>query len=178
MLMKNLTQTTEIATLLKSGAVAILPTDTIYGLHCLADRADLISKIQNLKQRDGGLFPVITLISKISDLEKFHVSLNSYELGVVSEFWPGANTLIFQTDAGEARSFRLPKNQFLTTVIHEVGPLVSTSANLHGQPAATDIAMAQRYFGDAVDLYVDGGVLSSPPSSIYRVLKGSVEKIR
>ena len=45
--------------------------------------------------------------------------------------------------------------------LEQTGPLIAPSANLQGQPPAKNIQEAYEYFGDAVDLYVDGGTVES-----------------
>lgn len=168
----KIAQIEQIAREILNKKIAVLPTDTIYGLHCLALEQSLINRIYELKQRPEKM-PLITLISDISDLDNLGISLNNFEKDQTSKYWPGPNTLIINE-----RSFRLPNNEFLNKLLQFTGPLVSTSANLHGQPNAKNVQEAQNYFGDGVDLYVDNGELNNPPSSIYKIEKDFVTKIR
>jgi L-threonylcarbamoyladenylate synthase len=122
--------------------------------------------------------PVITIISSPKDLELFDISTTDFEKEQIAKFWPGANTLIFKLPSGVTRSFRLPDNEFLISILKETGPLISTSANLHNQPFAKTIEEAISNFGDVVDFYVDGGTLDNPPSHVYNLTNGVVEQIR
>ncbi len=75
-------------------------------------------------------------------------------------------------------SFRFPKDKFLIEIMNKTGPLISTSANLHGRPHAMNIQQAFEYFGSSIDFYVNGGDLNNEPSSIYNIFDGRLEKIR
>jgi L-threonylcarbamoyladenylate synthase len=171
------TDTDQIALLLKEGKIGVLPTDTIYGLHCLAKRSDLIDKVSDLKGREKTM-PMITAISSEDDLSLFGIEIGEFEKDLINKYWPGPNTLIFDTKDGSTRSFRVPDNSFLISVLKKTGPLISTSANPHEMPFSKDITQAIEYFGDKVDFYVDGGELNNPPSSVYKISKGEVTKIR
>lgn len=173
----NASQTNEIAQLLKSGKIGIMPTDTIYGIHCLANDPNLVDKIYQIKKRPDKI-PLITIISNLDDLLPFEVELNDYSHEQISRFWPGPNTLIFDTNQNETRSFRMPDNDFLLSILKITGPLISTSANLHGQQPAKDVNDAIKYFADSIDFYVDGGKMDNPPSNVYRINQDTIDKIR
>ncbi|OGC45813.1 threonylcarbamoyl-AMP synthase [candidate division WWE3 bacterium RBG_19FT_COMBO_34_6] len=165
-----------ISTALKNGKIAVLPTDTIYGFHCLASDENAINKINNLKGRDQNT-PYITLISDVSDLQNFGITLSDYELRVTKNLWPGRNTIIFTRD-DLSKSFRLPDYKFLIDLLKMTGPLVSTSANKHGAPPSRSVDEIYKIFKNMVDLYVDGGMLANPASSIYKIENENVVKIR
>jgi L-threonylcarbamoyladenylate synthase len=167
----------KVANLLKEGKIGVLPTDTIYGIHCLATRQDLIDKVSDLKGREKTM-PMITVVSSEDDLSLFGVEIGEFEKDLIKKYWPGPNTLIFDTKDGSTRSFRIPDNDFLVSVLRITGPLISTSANPHEMPFSKDMTQAIDYFGDKVDFYVDGGELNNPPSSVYKISKGEVVKIR
>jgi L-threonylcarbamoyladenylate synthase len=167
----------QIVMLLKEGKIGVLPTDTIYGLHCSATRQGLIDKVSDLKGREK-IIPMITLISSEDEVSSLGIEVGELEKELMRKYWPGPNTFIFDAQDGSTKSFRLPKNNFLTSVLRETGPLISTSANPHEMPVSKDVNQAVNYFGEKVDFYVDGGVLDNPPSSIYKISKGLVTKIR
>lgn len=170
-------QIQDISKLLLAEKIGLMPTDTIYGLHCLSASHVAIQKIYEIKQRPEDM-PYITLISSTAELTKFDIVLNGFALQQCNKFWPGPNTLIFETLAGNSRSFRLPRNDFLLTLLQITGPLVSTSANIHKGSVAKTVQEAYGVFGDLVDFYVDGGELNNPPSSIFKILDDEIVKIR
>mgnify|MGYP001574031689 FL=1 len=170
-------QIKEISEFLASGQIGVLPTDTIYGIHCKTLDHDLIKRIYQIKNRPEGM-PFITLISEINELKLFDVIIGDFEREQINKFWPGPNTLILKTLSGETRSFRIPRNDFLQSILKTTGSLISTSANLHLKPSAKNINEAIEYFGDKIDFYVDGGELNNPPSSVYDISEGKVNKLR
>jgi L-threonylcarbamoyladenylate synthase len=74
---------------------------------------------------------------------------------------------------------RLPDHKQLRELINEVGPIVSTSANLRASKPASSVEEAKRYFGEKLDFYVDVGHLENgPPSTIVKPRNGEFEVIR
>ena len=59
--------------------------------------------------------------------------------------------------------------QELSNLVKKTGPIVSTSANPEGLHFATTIDEAEKYFGNKVDFYVDGGKLEALPSTIIAI---------
>ncbi len=168
----------KIIDFLKSGGVCVLPTDTVYGLHCLASNKKGIEKIHLLKKEEKDK-PLINLISDKKDVSGFGIKVGESEKIIIDKYWPGPNTIIFGKNDGSTVSFRVPADKFLIEIIKRTGPLVSTSANIHGYPPAKNVDEAIEYFGDEIDLYVDGGNLGNPPSSIYKIEDdGGFTKIR
>ncbi len=167
----------EIVRRLLNKEVGLLPTDTIYGVHGLMNEAAIKERIYQIKKRPESM-PHITLISNLNQLEPFTIKIDKYTKQQMKIYWPGANTLILDCDDGIARSFRLPNNEFLVGVIDKAGPLISTSANLHGAETPKTIEECEKLFGDQVDFYVDGGELNNPPSNIYKISNEQTIKIR
>lgn len=167
----------QTASLLLEGKIGVLPTDTIYGIHCLAWDATLVQKVIRIKNKADNV-PMITLISDVKELRNYDLNIGIFEQDRIKSFWPGPNTLIFETTGGKTKSFRFPKNDFLIKILNKTGPLISTSANLHSKPHSINVDQAIAYFGDKIDFYVDGGVLNNSPSNVYKILNGRVEKIR
>lgn len=170
-------QIKEVATLLLEGKIGILPTDTVYGIHCLALNSTSIERVYAVKQRPE-VMPFITLISETRELELFGVVPDEFVLQQLNEFWPAPNTLVLKTITGDFRSFRVTNYDFINSILRETGPLLSTSANVHGQPCINNIEEAVSVFGDKVDFYVDAGELHNKPSSVYKLSNGEVTKLR
>ena len=55
---------------LKKGGVVVLPTDTIYGLHCDANNPDAIQKIYKIKKKTRQK-PLLILVNSMAMLEKY-----------------------------------------------------------------------------------------------------------
>lgn len=174
--------------ILLHGGVAVLPTDTIYGLHCLAINKAGVERIYKLKDRDASK-PFIVLISSLDDLKLFGVKLDDKLKALLRGYWPGPNSIILPIPDADGKfsylhrdtnslAFRLPADKPLNELLHQAGPLVSTSANPSGHPPASDIPAAKVYFANSVDLYLDVGKLTNPPSCVYKLSGGMLFKMR
>jgi len=69
-------------------------------------------------------------------------------------------------------AFRIPKNQNFRKFLSKTGPLVAPSANSEGEEPAKTIEEAKKYFGKAVDFYLDGGKLTAKPSTLIKISNG------
>jgi len=178
----------EARKVLLQGGVAVLPTDTIYGLHCLATNNAGIERIYKLKGRDASK-PFIVLISSLDDLKPFGVKLDDKLTALLKDYWPGPNSIILPIPDADGKlaylhrgtkslAFRLPAYKPLLTLLQQTGPLVSTSANPSGHPPASDIAGARAYFFNSVDFYLDAGKLTNPPSHVYSLSDGVLVGVR
>lgn len=173
----------KLINILNNGGVAVIPTDTIYGVVGQALSEDTVEKIYQIKGRRPEK-PFIILISDVNQLKDFGVDIKKD----VGKYWPGPNSLIFKTTlahqlsyltrGGETLAFRLPDNDDVRGLIKETGPLVAPSANPEGLEPAQDIKKAKEYFGDKVDYYLDVGELIGASSSLYDMSGKTTIKIR
>lgn len=178
--------------ILSNGGIAIIPTDTIYGVVGKALDKDTVERIYKVKKRTPEK-PFITLISCIEDLNDFGIILNEYQEDFLNNNWPGSISIILtcmRKDLGylhrgtDSLAFRLPGSKELRKVIQSTGPLVAPSANPEGEEPAITIKEAKKYFKDGIDHYVDGGNRESLPSTLvllkekdYQVLREGIKKI-
>ena len=173
----------EVVERIKAGCIGVIPTDTIYGIVCSALQLDSVEKIYSLKQRSSHK-PVIVLISSISDLKLFDISV---EEGSLESYWPGPTSIILSCPnekfsyihrGTDSIAFRLPDNGDLLNLLSKTGPIVAPSANPENLPPALDVNEAREYFKDNVDFYINGGVLESKPSTVIRITGNNIEVLR
>ena len=162
---------------LRAGKVALLPTDTVYGLVALATSKEAVEKIFEIKSRPKN-FNLPIMVSKPDDLYDLGLDVNESAMSLLhSPFIPGAVTLIlgFREDAArpdwlEGRdevAVRIPDHQFLLSVISETGPLLVTSANKHrSQINMGVIAEILDDLDEQPDIVIDAGILSDTSSTI------------
>ncbi|MFZ1720235.1 MAG: L-threonylcarbamoyladenylate synthase [Candidatus Moraniibacteriota bacterium] len=176
----------DIAQLLQRGGVGIIPTDTLYGIVASVWSASTIERVYILRKRDLDK-PCIVLIADISELEKFSIDLSLKEKAWMENIWPGKVSVIlpcldekfsYLTRGTKHLAFRIPDDESLRAFLRETGPLIAPSANPQGENPAETIAEAKQYFGDAVDFYIDGGTLQSPPSTIVKLESDRVTVLR
>jgi len=165
----------KVATALLAGQVVLLPTDTIYGLSCLATNETAVRRILEMKGRSDNK-PLISLVNSWAMVERQAIIENKVR-NYLSAVWPGPVTAVLVsrqhlpaavTGGLPTIALRWPKNEWLNQLITLIGqPLVSTSANLAGQEPIVSIEEASQYFiNDQPDLIIDAGVLKNPPSRI------------
>jgi L-threonylcarbamoyladenylate synthase len=173
----------KIVSLLKSGAIGLLPTDTIYGLSAVAMKKDAVEKIHNLKKRDDKK-PLIVLVSSIKQFQL--LGINDSQPKAIKKYWPSPLSVIFESfvipkwlDLGtKSLAVRMPDNKELLDLIKKTGPIVSSSANLQGQKPASSVKEAEEFFGSSLDFYVDVGPLEGQPSTLAKIENNQLIVIR
>ena len=171
-----------------SGGVLLYPTDTIYGLGCNAFSADSIRRIFGMKGRAEKNPAIILADNRLMVLSLVH-EISPAARRLMESFWPGPLTLVFAgrgeldpriTGESGAVAIRVPASKFCLALISRSGfPIVSTSANISGQPPLRDIGQLASTFGGLVDHFVDAGPLpDSPPSTIVDVSTGTPRILR
>lgn len=161
----------------------MLPSDTIYGLSCQALDKSAVERIYSLKGRDPNK-PFIILISRIDMLDL--LSISRKQVGLTKKYWPGQVSFILeapdspvwlQHSTGKL-AVRMPVNKALRDLIDKVGPIISTSANLEGQPPVESVSQAKALFGNLLDFYVDVGKIKAQPSTVVKLENGKLEVVR
>ena len=115
--------------------------------------------------------PPPVLVSAATTLDALAVRVPGYARALVEEFWPGPLTLVchqqasLQWDLGDTRgtvAVRMPDHAVALEILERTGPLAVSSANLTGEPAATDADEAEEMLGDDVAVIVDAGPVGEP----------------
>jgi len=174
--------------ILKNGGIVVYPTETFYGLGVKFDMEDSLKKLYDIKQRpEEKAMPLI--IGNKELLTVITASMNKTAVSLMDRFWPGPLTLIFPAKenlseyitAGTHKvAVRIPGESFaLYLAITASFPITATSANLSGTSPAQDAETVIRYFGDKVDLIIDGGHTSGGlPSTIADVTGDKIKILR
>lgn len=159
---------------LQDGGVITCPTEGVYGLSCLPGDATAVQRLLDIKQRAAtkGLI----LIAAEKDQLRDWIAVAPDEIPdpdpdqAITWIVPASehvSPLVRGEHAGIAvRITSNPVAKELCTVV--ASPLVSTSANLAGEPTVTDSAELSREFAGRVDYIVPGecGPLSGPSTII------------
>jgi len=174
----------DVARLLASGAVGVIPTDTVYGVVARAADPVAAGRVHQAKHREGK--PGTIIAADVAQLVA--LGLDSALLDRAAHLWPNPISVIIPASPElaylhlgmESLAVRVPLDDDVHELLTRTGPLITSSANLAGQPPANTLAEAQNYFGDTVDFYVDGGDLSGGlPSTLTKLLPdGTLEVLR
>ncbi|XP_067457049.1 yrdC domain-containing protein, mitochondrial [Thunnus thynnus] len=148
---------------LKEGHVVAVPTDTIYGLACLAQNSDAIRKTYGIKGRNGQK-PLAICVGEIQDIYKYCKVMVKKEL--LRDLLPGPVTLVFErsevlnTDFNPFTSLvgvRIPDHAFMRRLCQMCRePLALTSANISSQTSTVAVNEFKELW-PKVAVVVDGG---------------------
>ncbi|MBA4372414.1 MAG: threonylcarbamoyl-AMP synthase [Thermodesulfovibrio sp.] len=179
----------EASRVLAAGGIACFPTETFYGLGVKYDHRPAHEKLFGLKQRPQDK-PLPLIIGAIDMLDCLVARVSAVEELLMRSFWPGPLTLLlparqdlpdFITSGRPGRvAVRIPGASVALELAKSLDyPITATSANISGMPAADNPGDVARYFGERVDLVIDGGKTPGGRSStIVEVLGEHVRVIR
>lgn len=164
------------ATAMLADGVVIHPTDTVYGLGCDATSERAVRRVMKLKQRPDGV-PFIVLFPNISVAAEWTEPRSSRAVDIMARCWSlGPITYVVRSNArarsgivgcGETLAMRIPGDLFCGILCGYVSkPVLSTSANVHGDTVAASTHDMPRDLLEGVDLVIDGGTLVGAPSTI------------
>ncbi len=160
--------------LLKSGKLALYPTETCYGIGCIISSKKGLERVYEIKNRPKNE-PVLVIAADLGMAGEFAV-FSPQAKRLAEAFWPGPLTLLLERAEkvpdwfpGKKIAIRVPGNKTARKLCEIAGgPLVSTSANKPGKPQLYDFSKAEKEFGKKIDLLIDGGVLKkNAPSTLF-----------
>lgn len=186
----NNTDISNAIEVLRSGGIILYPTDTIWGIGCDATNLEAIEKIYKLKQRaekngliilvdDSGRIP--SFVNEIPEIAWDLIELADKPLTII---FPKAKNLPKNLVANDGSvGIRVVNHEFCKRLIQRFGkPIVSTSANLSGQPFPKKYTEINSIILDGVDHVVpkiyDNPISPKPSSIIQLGLGGTIKIIR
>ena len=155
-----------VSDVLNSGGVAVIPTDTVYGLAASPEFPAAVERLYEIKGRDSGK-PIAFLASGAAA-----TGISS----PLARFWPGALTIVFR-----GVGYRVPDHRWTRALIEKCGGLLKvTSANISGSDPANDVDSLPEAVGGIVDIVADDGPSKiGVPSTVVRILEdGGTEMLR
>lgn len=168
---------------LKAGGLILYPTDTVWGIGCDATNPVAVSKVYKLKQREDSK-SMLVLMDTEYRVEQYidevpEVAWQLFEAAVepLTIILPGAKNLAPNLVANDQSiGIRIPDDAFCQQLIQRLGkPLVSTSANVSGEPAPAIFPEIDEVILNGVDHVVDyrrDDTRRSRPSGIIKVGTG------
>ena len=187
---------------LRNGGVILYPTDTVWGIGCDATDPEAVAKVYAIKNREDSKSLVLLAsdmdmicryVKEIPEMAVQLVEVNDKPMTII---YPGAvagekgdmkanrHCLAFNTVAEDGTvGIRVPMMEFCQQLVSKLGrPIVSTSANISGEPTPKRFAEISEQIKSAVDHTVDPSLekgSTGQSSSIIKVgLDYSIEIIR
>ena len=182
---QRVTGLAEATASLRKGDLAVIPTDTVYGLAADAFSPPAVTGLLAAKGRDRQMPPPV-LVGTVRAATALVEDLNAFGKDLIDEFWPGGLTLVMRAnrsliwDLGDTKgtvAVRMPLHELALELLKQTGPLAVSSANRSGAPPATTAADAEAQLGEAVAVYLDGGPCSGDVPSTIVDLTGAVPKL-
>ncbi|MBQ5594096.1 MAG: threonylcarbamoyl-AMP synthase [Alistipes sp.] len=176
--------------ILRAGGLILYPTDTVWGIGCDATNEEAVAKVYALKRsedkhsmlclmRDADM--IVRYVNKAPGIAFEVMELSDKPLTAILPGAVGvAPSLIPET---QTLGVRIPQHEFCQALLRKFGkPIVSTSANISGEPAAKRLKEVAQEIIDGVDYVVNPRFEGKPtlkPSSIIAFGEGSeIEIIR
>ena len=180
----------EAVRVLKEGGVILYPTDTVWGIGCDATNEAAVARVFQVKRRSeakslvllaADLDMVARYIREIPSIAIDLVEVNDAPMTIV---YPGAQGLAPSVVAEDGSvGIRIPQHEFCKQLAFRLRrPLVSTSANISGEPTPESFASVSQEIKDAVDWCAprkfEAGATGRASQIIKLGLRGEVEIIR
>jgi len=174
------------AALVRGGGVLAYPTEAVYGLGCDPHDRDAFDRLFALKGRPAT--QGVLLIAADFEQVAPYIDLAAVPLAVLDDVrasWPGPHTWIFPRSplvpdwiagAHAGIALRVTAHPPAAALCRAYGaPLVSTSANLHGEAPARDVATLERAFGERLDGVLEAALGGQErPTTIRDALSGAI----
>jgi L-threonylcarbamoyladenylate synthase len=163
----------EAAAALRAGGVALVPTDTVYGLAVHPERDDAIDRLFAMKRRPRSRnLPV--QVASVDALPALGVEITEPARKLMAAFFPGPLSLALGLGpaapawlAGRVEvAVRIPADEQMLQLLRETGPLLVTSANLHAEATAESVGSILAALDGKPDAVIDGGPRTVVPSTL------------
>lgn len=175
---------------IKAGGVVAYPTESSYGVGCMAGNAAAVARVFALKERP--IEKTVPLIVGSIDEAKRLIEWSPVAEKLAQEHWPGPLTMAAPATVEGKRlapgvvaadgtiALRVSSHPIAHALVQAVGPIVSTSANRGGAPACFDVWCVQFWLGKTEDvLVIDAGTLPRDlPSTLVRITATGYEILR
>jgi len=176
---------TLINTFLRGGIIAY-PTEAVFGLGCDPDNEQAITRLLHLKNRsvEKGLILIAGNYSQLLPYVNDRAIPASRRKDIFAR-WPGAVTQVMPANSsistlltGQHKTIavRVTQHPIIIELCAKLNkPIISTSANVSGQPHACSWQQVEQIFADQIDYLIKGETLGlSQPSTIINALTGAI----
>lgn len=173
---------------LNKGGLILYPTDTIWGLGCDATNPEAVEKIYKLKQRSDSKALIVMIdtmaklnyfVEEVPDIAFDFIELSTKPMTIIYDHGRNVANNLLSDDGSLA--IRVSEERFSKTLCARLKkPLVSTSANISGQPSPRffdEISDEIKSQVDYIVQYRQDDKTPSLPSSIIKVARGGQTKV-
>lgn len=175
----------ELINIFSNGKIAILPSDTVYGIFADATNEEAIRRVDEAK---GSNKPHLMVVSSIDMLKEYVSEIDDLQEKIIKKYWPNTLTILFKkndkisdelTKGSPLVGVRMPNNKFLLDLLNEYGkPLLSSSANITNEKVITNVNMLDDRLKSKIDYIYDAGDLSDIASTLIKVENNKIIFLR
>jgi len=168
----------QVARVVRAGGVIAYPTEAVWGLGCDPWNEDAVYRLLALKERPVAK-GLILVADNIRQFDFLLEDLPEIWQERLASTWPGPNTWVVPhqnrlpewiTGKHEGVALRVSDHPLVRELCALTGPLVSTSANPTGRPAARSRLRIEQYFPGQLDAVLDGALGGRKNPSVIRDL--------
>jgi tRNA threonylcarbamoyl adenosine modification protein (Sua5/YciO/YrdC/YwlC family) len=178
----------QIVDVLDRGGVVAFPTDTLYGIGCAFGRPTAIERIQGMRGFDGAIRPLTFLLPDVGTLPHW-ATVNENAFRILNRIFPGpycaellASSKVpspFTNRERRTIGVRIPDSALCERMIWGLTrPVLTATAKSRAGVTLTTSQEIQREYGTELDLIVDAGPLSGPPSTVVSLVDDWVTVLR
>ncbi len=170
---------------LNDGKIALLPSDTVYGLFADATNSESIKRIDDAKHSNK---PHLILVSSLEMLKEYTSEISDLQKKIIDKYWPNTLTILFKkndkiddnlTKGSEYIGIRMPNNKFLLDLINKFNkPLISSSANITNEKVITSVDLLDEELKSHISYIYDVGVLNDMASTLIKVENNKIIILR
>lgn len=173
--------------ILEKGGLLLYPTDTVWGIGCDATNKDAVQKVYDLKQREDSKALICMVgndamleshIDNVPDLAYDIIDLSTKPITIIYDNPKGIAKNLIAND--NTLAVRVATDKFCQYLINKFKkPIVSTSANISGQPSPNSFKEISKAILTGVDYVVNlhQDKKNGPPSAIIKLSNDSTVKV-
>ena len=170
---------------LRAGEPVVIPTDTVYGVTVDPFVRGATDRLFTVKRRPRDV-PLAVLVADVSQALRLTGDIAPEVERIMERCWPGAVTLVVPRRPGldldlgtsvETVGIRCPDHPVPLALTRRIGPLATTSANVHGEATPPTAAAIAEALGDDL-LVLDAGPIAGIPSTVLDVTGPEMKVLR
>ncbi len=175
----------KLLTVLNNGEIALLPSDTVYGLFADATNCESIKKIDEAKKSNK---PHLIVVSSLEMLKEYTSEISDLQKKIIDKYWPNTLTILFKkndkiddnlTKGSEYIGIRMPNNEFLLDLLNKFNkPLISSSANITNEKVITSVDLLDEELKSHISYIYDAGKLNDIASTLIKVENNKITILR
>jgi len=171
----------EARSALKKGKIIVYPTDTVWGIGCNPFDQESVDNLFKIKgKKENG---VSILLNNVNLIYEYCI-ISKKQKDIIEKLFPGPVTAILKSKVEFAEgvtrngniAIRIPKNNTSISLAKK-NPIITTSANIHGENIAKNLNEAKKIFGNSC-IYLDGEKPNGVESTIINLTNDTPKIVR